>query len=172
MNSETQPQCHEFWLRKYPEEYGGSENIGIFRVAIGDLIDAFQRETYKPPEGSHSPDFWNKSGSIGFMDFSIEKQLVPKVGANPYPDSNHEYSYEDCEEIEALKLQTIGIEPEYRRKGYARLLTQRLVEIASERGLVAIVADMIENPAMREWAIKLGCVPYDGGMRAVIRIER
>src|SRR3989344_3617683 len=150
MSKEGELERHEFWIKKYPDEYQDPETTGFYRVALGELIDASQRQTYGPPEGSHSPDFWNKSGSIGFMDVTVRKEFVPKVDAKPYSEDRHDYLMRDCEEKEVLVIATVGIEPEHRGKGFARLLKQRAEEIASEWGLDTIVADMIENPIMRE----------------------
>lgn len=63
MSKEGQLQQSEFWLKKYP---GASENdpdgsLGIYRVALGCLIDGDLRQTYTPREGSNSPDFWNQT---------------------------------------------------------------------------------------------------------------
>lgn len=178
MNKEIQPQRHEFWLRKYSERYEGiDETLPVYRVALGELIDASQRKTFDPSGGLDSlsvppnADLWNKSGAVGFMDIKVERQIVPKEGAVPYPGVEHEYLMQDCEEKETLVITRVGIEPEYQKKGYARLLAQRAAEIASEWRLDTIVADMIENPVVKDWATRLGGVLYDGGSRAVIRIR-
>lgn len=140
-------------------------------LALGELIDATQRETFPPnPDAEYEPDMWNKSGSIGFMDIRRKIQSVPKEGAKPHP--NEEHQYDDHEEIEALTINKIGIEPEYQGKGHARFLKQRVEEIALEWGLDTIVSDMIINPLMRDYNARLGYILYDGGRMAVKRLKQ
>lgn len=168
-----QIQKHEFWLKKFPDKFGVApiENrTNIYRVALGELMDASQREVYRPnknSEGLAALDFWNKSGSIGFMDLTIRDEFVPKECAIPYKDQ--EYLDADCENVRALIISRIGIEPQYQRMGHARLLKQRAEEIAAEWGLDAIVSEQIDNPIMREFNKRLGYTLYDA-VKAVKRI--
>ncbi|MBI2656860.1 GNAT family N-acetyltransferase [Candidatus Woesearchaeota archaeon] len=155
---------HEFWLKDYPTR---GKNQSVYRVALGELIEATERKTFPP--GWKSPDHGNKSGSIGFMDLTIREQFVPKEGASPY--RNHEYLMRDCERVRTLTILTIGIEQKYWGKGYARLLKQRAEEITREWGLDTIVADMIENPIMRDFNVRRGYQLYDGTLRAVKRLK-
>lgn len=179
MIKEEQPKCHEFWLKKYPDSLDGnpSEQLNIYRVALGELVEARGRQTFCPPEGSHSPDFCNKSGSLGFMDITVRDETVPKEGATPYPNPNqnpyleYEYPWDECEIRKALVVLTVGIEPDHRRNGFARLLKQKAEEIAYAWGLDTIVANMIESPIMRELNTKLGYILYDRGMSAVKRLQ-
>jgi len=179
MTKEVQPKCHEFWLKKFPDSANGdpNERLDIYRVALGKLIEARERQTYQPKDGSHSPDFWNKSGSFGFMDITVRDESVPKEGALTYPnpDQNpyleYQYPWDECEIRKALVILTIGIEPDHRRNGFARLLKQKAEEIASAWDIDTIVANMIENPIMRELNTKLGYIPYDRGMNAVKRLQ-
>ena len=166
-----QPPRQEFWLKAGREEYGWdpAKTLPIYRVALGELIDATQRETFPPPKGSHVPDFWNKSGSIGFMDLTVKDELVPKDDATPYKDQ--EYLNADCENVRALVISKIGIETGYQRRGYARLLKQRAEEIATEWGLEVIVSEQIDNPIMREFNIRLGYTLFDR-VKAVKRIKK
>ena len=166
---------HEFWLKNFSDKFQipyDKNKSNIYRVALGDLIDATERKVYPPnrdSEGTSALDLWNKSGSIGFMDLTIRKEFVPKEGTKPY--KRQEYLDADCENVNALIISKIGIEPEYTRKGYARLLKQRAEEIAREWGLVAIVSDQIDNPVMRDFNARLGYTLYDP-LKAVKRIKR
>lgn len=112
MPKEGQPEFHEFWLKMYPDSPDGdpNERLDCYRVALGELIEARNRQTYRPPDGSHSPDFWNKSGSVGFTDITVRDELIPKEGAIPYPNpyqsfsSDHVYLPEQCETARALVI--------------------------------------------------------------------
>ncbi|MBI3027068.1 hypothetical protein HYY70_03055 [Candidatus Woesearchaeota archaeon] len=89
---------HEFWLKAGREGYGWNpkKTLPIYRVALGELIDATKRSMFLPPPNSHDPDFWNKSGSIGFMDLTVKTREVPKEGAQPIPnpDQNPYWEHE------------------------------------------------------------------------------
>lgn len=175
-------QRHEFWLKdhewsgKYGQPAPGEDRI-IYRLALRELIDASERTVFKPPWGSHSQDFWNKSGSVGFMDLSVRDVLVPKEGAVPYPNPNSspyledDYSYEACEIRRVLMILVTGIEPEYRRRGYAGQLRLRAEEIAREWGLDTLVADHIENPDSRKAMVRLGYQLFDHGLSGVKRLR-
>lgn len=169
MTKEGQPASSGFWLDKYSNY--GHEKLKTYRVILGDPIDAKDRETFKPPKGSMSPDFWNKSGSIGFMDISVSKGYVPKQDAESYLNPNneveHEYPWEFMQLKEYLSIEAIGIEPAFRRKGYAKFLMQRAEEIALEWGLETVVAKDIENPVMMELNQRLGYKLFEGGTNAV-----
>lgn len=173
-------EFHEFWLKAGREEHGWNpkETLPIYRVALGELIDATQRKTYPPVEGSKDPNFWNKSGSIGFMDLRVKTQLVPRDGARPYPNPSqnpfleHEFLMEDYEERETLTIEVMGVEPENRGQSYARFLKKRAEEIALEWGLDIIVAEMIDNRKIRNIARRYGFQLYDGGSNAVKRLNQ
>lgn len=167
---EKQPQRHEFWL---PDLILGDRDK-IYRIALGKLINASERETFKP--GGKDFNFSTKSGSIGFIDVVIRQERIPKEDALPYPNPNgirsleHVYSASDYETKKTIVILTIGIEPHHRKKGFARLLKQRVEEIALTWGLDTIVADQIENPVMKELNIKLGYTLFDNGRKAVKRL--
>jgi len=170
---------HEFWLTDYLIR--GRDNIfsPVYRVVLGELINAEDRKTFRPHEKSH--DRGTKSGSIGFMDLTTIEELVPKECArlypNPYenPDFEHRYLDEDHECARALTILTIGIEPEYRGRNYAsyaRLLKQRAEELALEWGLDTIVVDRIENPKIEKAIVRLGYTLYNyDARRAVKRLK-
>ncbi|MBI3027069.1 GNAT family N-acetyltransferase [Candidatus Woesearchaeota archaeon] len=80
------------------------------------------------------------------------------------------YRWRDLEERQTLTVERIGIEPAYRRQGHARFLKKKAEEIALEFGLDTVVAEMIENPIMKELNVKLGYTLYDRGHRAVKRL--
>ncbi len=167
---------HEFYLQKFSDDFCRrldyeNENLEIYRVALGDLIPARERETYPPSYGSKSPDLWNPSGSVGFMDLKIDKKRVPKIGAHPLANFDYLYASTDCEVVTALIIQTIGIEPAYRRMGYGTFLKRRAEEIALKWGLDILVADTVENPIMRRLNEALGYILYDEGMYAVKRLN-
>ncbi len=171
---ENGPSVHEFWLKKYPDS-DPSEHIGIYRVALGSLIDATQRRTYKPPRDSKNPNLWNKSGSIGFMDLSIKDTSVPKEGAEPIPNPENlyflSYQYAEFEKVRALVVHVIGIEPEHRRRGHARFLLDRAEEIAAEQELNVIALGNIENPIMGDFSASLGYTLFNCGREAVKRLK-
>jgi len=150
---------HEFWLINYPT-FG--ENREVYRIALGRLIKAEDRETFKP--GCKSPDLENKSGSIGFMDLRVMEKYILKEVAN-------DRDYENYETKKVLIILAIGIEPSHRGRGYARELEKRAEEIALEWGLDTIVADSIENPIMESFMVRLGYQLYDNGFRAVKRLK-
>lgn len=104
------------------------------------------------------------------MDVTVRDEYVPKEGAVPFPNLDH--MYVDCESIKALVVLTVGIEPEYRGKGFARMLKQRAEDLAVEWGLTAVVASMIENPIMRELNTKMGYALYERGTYAVKRLSK
>lgn len=162
-------------IKSIPPDSTPHEVLDTYRVALGELMDAKDRETYRPRDGSKSPDFWNKSGSVGFMDITVRNEFVPKVDAEPFPNPDQnpyfDHIYTDCETTRALVILTVGIEPQYRGNGYARLLKQRAEEIAFEWGLQAIVACMIENPIMKALNTKMGYTLYERGSYAVKRLS-
>lgn len=179
MPKEGQPKCHEFWLRKYPDspDDDPNERLDTYRVALGELIEARERQTYRPPDGSHSPDFWNKSGSIGFMNIAVRNELVPKEGATPYPNPNqsphleHVYPHDQCETTSALVVLVIGVEPPYRGDiCYVTTLYKRVEELALEWRLNTIVVSQIENRGVKRILPKIGYALYNNGQNAVKRL--
>lgn len=155
---------HEFWLQDFPRQ---GDNHEVYRVALGGLMPATERVTFKP--GEKSPDLHNQSGSIGFMDVAVRNQYVPKEGAKPVPNFGDQYT--DNEVIRALTILDIAIEPPFRERGYARLLQQRAEELALEWELNTVVSEMLLNPIMRGLTYRLGYMLYDGGMKAVKRLK-
>lgn len=153
-------EVHEFWMKGYPRRW--DDNV-VYRVALGELIDAPERKTYKPQEDSNSGEWGNKTGSIGFMDVMVKEELVPKEGMDDF----------DCdyENVRALTILTVGIEPEHMQKGYARFLKKRAEEIAKEWNLYIVVSDMIENPIMRDFDARLGYQLYNDGFCAIKRLN-
>jgi ribosomal protein S18 acetylase RimI-like enzyme len=172
--AEKLPQVHEFWLKRYRDS-DPSEHIDMYRVALGDLIDATERKTYKPPRDSKSEDFWNKSGSIGYMDVSVKDVSIPKEGTEPIPNPDNlyilSYQYTEFDRVKALVIHVIGIEPEYRRRGHARFLIHRAENIALEQEVNAITLDSIDNPIMGEFSTKVGYTLFDCGRSAVKRLK-
>jgi len=171
-------ETHEFWLKKYPEKYNygtpfSEETLPIYRVALGELIDATQRKTYPLDllSSLDNPNFWNKSGSIGFMDLTKRKHSIPIEGARQFLDMEYDFLAVHCEEVETLTIAMIGIEEAHRRKGHARFLKKRAEEIASEWGLDFIVAEMIQNDIMRAYNARLGYQLFDNGSTAVKRLK-
>lgn len=161
----------EFWY--YP--FQGKSNE-VYRVALGELIDATDRETFRP-DAMMGRDRHTKSGSIGFMDVVVRDQFVPREGARPMPNPHRspylrfQYASQDCEIVRALTIFDIGIEPQYRRQGYATLLKKRAEELAVEWGLEVVVSETINNPIIRGLNRKLGYTLYDRGMKAVKRLK-
>lgn len=165
-------ESHEFWL---PDLDDPRKSSGVYRVTLGELIDATQRKTFTPHEGN--PECRNKSGSIGFMNVKIEDELVPKVGAKPFPNPSRRsylaglYDGEDYEFIRALVINDIAIEPPYRKQGYATHLKKRAEELAREWGLTAVVSPYLQSPRMRRISKKLGYTLYDRENKAVKRLN-
>lgn len=172
-------EVHEFWLKAHRGIYGQDPNktLPIYRVALGQLIDATQRKTFSPYPGSNDHNLWNKSGSIGFMDLTRRVLEVPNEGAHPLSNPSRSryleylYSWRDLEKRDALIIEMIGIEPKYRRQGYARFLKRRVEEIALEWGLDTVVSILIQNVKMRKFNIELGYRLFDNGVRAVKRLK-
>lgn len=168
MQAEKEPAKHEFWLKKYPPTFNDPEATGTFRVALGELMDGVHRQVYKTAFG---PDLWNQTGSIGFMDVRLSTVGIPKLGAKLYNGSEYEYDWGDYESVDALVVETIGIEPEYRLRGYARLLKLRAEELAKGWCLNFVVSTSLYNPIMMDLSEKLGYVLFERGRRGVKRLE-
>lgn len=174
MSKEGQPPRHEFWLMKHPLDSDENERSKIYRVALGDLIDARDRQTFPPPKRSYDINLWNKSGSIGYMDLKVGVESVPKKGAKPY--RGNQYSYSDCENMKVLMIWEMGIEPPYRgHLAYLGIFHQRATEIAREWDLDTIVLKMIQNPKLEQVVPRVGYTLYEddgGGSSAVKRLEK
>lgn len=177
-DTEAQPKKHEFWLKMYPDSPDNyrPESTGRFRIALGELIEARDRKTFPPmPDGPSNPDLWNKSGQIGFLGLTIANKSVPKADALPVANPSGtpilQYLYTDHEKRRVVEVLDVGIEPEYRRKGYGTLLMQRVEEIALEHGIDTIVTSEIQSGPMRDLNIKLGYTLFDGGRFAVKRLN-
>ena len=181
MNREAEPIRREFWLQKYRRGYGFNEDLPIYRVALGNLIDATARETFPvgypmslPPQLAH--ELWSKSGSIGFMDVTNKEVSIPKEDAIPQSSPVYEDIYDphNCERRRALVIQKIGIELEYQERGYARLLVQRAADLARGWGIDTIVFEQIQNKKVRRWVTRLGGTLYridsEGYLMGVIRM--
>jgi len=73
------------------------------------------------------------------MDVSVKDQWVPNENAVPFPNPNNspflenQYLRTEGELKKTLTIHTIGIKPQYREKGYARLLAQRAAAIAKAK---------------------------------------
>jgi len=165
MNQEnTELEVHEFYLKS---EYGMEENkriTRIYRVALGQLIEARERETFNTTKNPRHYDNWNQSGSIGYMDVEVSEQKIPKEG--------HEKDYPlDCEKRLSLEIRDIAIEPQYRRKGYAKFLKQKAEELALKWGLDVIVSPWVTNPIIKELNVKLGYKMYDKERKFVKRLK-
>lgn len=156
---------HEFYLR----------DSKVYRVALGDLIPAAKRKTFRPLD-PWNPERRNQTGSIGFMDVKVEDQLVPKVGAKPRPNPSRRmhsaglYSLDDCEYTKALVINDIAIEPTHRKQGYATRLKQRAEELAREWELEAVVSPYLQSARMKRISKRLGYILYDGGRKAIKRL--
>lgn len=156
---------HEFYLK----------DSKVYRVALGDLIPAAERTTFRPRD-EWNPERRNQTGSIGFMDVIIDDQQVPKIGTKPFPNPTRKrhssgiYAGEDYETIRALIINDIAIEHDYRKQGYATLLKQRAEELAREWGLEAVVSPFLWSPRMRRISRKLGYTLYEGERKAVKRL--
>jgi GNAT superfamily N-acetyltransferase len=160
----------EFWLE------GPPRLKGAYRVALGELMDAAGREAFNPRKvRTTSYELGGKSGSAGYMDVRKSMEHVPKEGADEY----NLFNYED---VEALLILEVGIEPAYQRKGYGTLLVKRAEEIAQEWGLVTVVIDNIimdEAPygraegssVMGHIAAGLGYRLFEDGTMAVKRLK-
>src|SRR3989344_6554604 len=165
-------EVHEFWLNKYSKVcFKSDETLPIYGVALGSLINATDRKTYPPIPYSSSPDFWNKSGSIGFMDLKVYDVIVPIDGARPLRGVKFEFLPTDYEEKKALVIEMIGIEPDHMRKGYTRFLKWMAEEIAVEWGLDTVGSILIRNSLMKDFNVRLGYQLFNRGSRAVKRLK-
>lgn len=144
-------QLHQFWLSD-----SSGKNTGIYRVAIGDLIKASERETITPAEMDFR--YHTLSGSIGFVDVTIREEHIP------------EGDHGECK-IKSLVVLDLGIEPKYKGRGYARVLERRIEELAEDWGLDTVVGEMIENKALRRVLQRRGYVLYNNGLNAVKRLR-
>ncbi len=175
MTSATTPEMHEFWLRDYPTR---GENKKWYRLALGELIPAEQRKTFRVNWGD--PNYGNFTGSVGFMDVAIREESIPKEGAVPLLRSHYGepelypwIHWNDTEPVNALTLLVIGIEPQYQGNlSYLRAFQQRAETLAKEWGLDVLVADTIQNVPLRKVLIRQGFILYDNGLRAVKRLKR
>ncbi|TAL48303.1 GNAT family N-acetyltransferase, partial [archaeon] len=114
----------------------------VYRVALGKLIPARERKTFRPVYFAEH----DKTGSVGFMDVVIRYWELPKHGSD----------WSERERVKTLTLLSIGIEPQYRGRGFARFLKQRAEQIAREWDLDVVVGDNIQNPIMIELNRKMG----------------
>ena len=176
MSSMLNEQMHEFWLEDYPVPGRYHE---FYRLALGELIDATERQTFKP--GWKHPDLHTKSGSIGFMDLAVREQSIPKERAIPYPNPNnspyleHVFASSEYERRKALTILVVGIEPAHRGVGRVKPLLstfyQRVEELAVDWELDTIVIEMIQSHGVRKTLPKVGFTLYDRGNNAVKRLN-
>jgi GNAT superfamily N-acetyltransferase len=139
-------EIHEFWL-------GGLEaHKRIYRVALGELMDEKERAELKGRPYRQ----WgtNKTGSVGFMDLSTRHHLVPRHMAEDRDILNYE-------DVEALTIEDMGIEPGHEWKGYERLLHEMAEEIAARRDLDTIVYEGIYDPGMKDLCTRMGYMLFD-----------
>lgn len=127
--SSTGFPVHEFFLGD--STYVGSSPFGpLYRVALGDLMDSTQRQTF-PSEYGHS-----KTGTIGFMDVRRNTKYIPLAINEDYPNELTR---------EVLCVEQVGIEPQFRRQGHAAFLVRRAEELAREWELDIVYMTMIQG---------------------------
>lgn len=143
----TNIETHEFYLKDL-----NSDGKPIYRVALGNLINAKERKTFPPIFRDQEVN--DKSGSIGFMDVTIDKHPLPlETDSDMY------------ELTKALTILTIGIEPDYRGNGYAKMLQERAEELAIDWGLDVVLIEIITSGKIWKLTEKMGYhIVYDDCM--------
>jgi len=126
---------HEIqYIGEQPGTFYLPEGTGVVeRIIAGVPMSPWERQTY--PTGQE----WGWStGSIGFLNF---REINSQETGDTY-----------------LELELIGIEPQFRRKGYAKKLIRGVERIAQERGITRLILDdiRIDKRGMILLAEKLG----------------
>ncbi len=102
-------------------KYVGKGKADVERLILGQEISELERRVF--PRTCYNRTGL-PSGSMGFLDF--------------YEDSVFVEGYFVLER--ALKLSTLGIEPEYQGKGYGSLFLSEVESLAKKRGVPLLVA--------------------------------
>ncbi len=149
---------HEFYLKHYPTL---DETERVYRIALGKLINSEERKTFEP--GWKSPEFGNKTGSIGYLDVEFGDKFIPV-------DCSKGTDYSNMEHRDVLTILVVGIEPEYQKQGYGTQLINRAEEIASERRLDTLIVSWLEDEISRKLFTRLGYQLYEDGFYATKRL--
>ena len=132
--SPTGVAVHEFFLGD--STYVGPSPFGpLYRVTLGDLIDSTGRQTFPFQPHPELPRWDKKTGTVGFMDVRKNTKYIPLV------------TNEDSNELnqKVLCVEQVGIEPQYRRRGFATLLARRAEDLAREWGLNIVYMSVIQG---------------------------
>ena len=118
------------------KSYEGSIN----RLIIGKKINSnlSKMENFRPQYGF--------TGNIGYIDYQITMLDVPKTEAKENTTDHSDYI-----KMLTFRILIIGIEPEYRSKGYFSSVVEFIYNKARESKCQCIVFDTIENDKLKRY---------------------
>ena len=145
--SQRLPGINECYLNDIvtsePIYFGGKH---VYRVSLGRLMPS--EESCIHPANPHIEGHQTKTGSVGYMDLVFGQTQLLK----------HTNSEDDITVniVDAAIIKNLGIEPRYRRRGYAKYLLQKAERIAGRRGIEVIVAESVRTKEARELFDNMG----------------
>lgn len=129
---------YEFWLNYQ------MRGARICRVALGDLVDSRIRRTY-PVLNREDWENGNLTGKIGFMDLELVNEKIPN-GEDLDRGSS----------IRALVVTRIGIEGDYRGRGFSKLLLSRAEEMVCDEESPVLFVENIQSSRLINHLSKKG----------------
>lgn len=112
----------------------------VKRIFLGDPIPTKERETFSVNDNT-------LSGSIGFLDYQIRFQEIPKN--------------DGLVNTEVLMIHIVGIEPNYKRKNYGEKLVSRAEEIARNNHIDYVTGGILVNQQSQDFMSSLGYELYN-----------
>ncbi len=120
----------------------------VHRLILGEKMSAGESKVQPKPQ-------YSITGTIGFMDFTVQEIGVPKRDA---PEKLR--SSEDFVKVKSFIILMVGIEPRYRSKRYFPFMVQLAEKMARKLGCQCIVYHTIKNEKVLAWAMKYGFRPF------------
>ena len=132
-------------IRAVPDQYGDVRSFYHSRIDAmeGSVVYVgWQKDIYPAPE------FLEGSISRGELYIVLEAdQIVGAMVCNH--DSNESYPGSvwqiEAKGDEVLLIHALGVHPDHARKGYAKAMVRKAIELARETGMKAIRLDVLEN---------------------------
>jgi len=132
-------------IKAVPDQY---EDVRSFYHSLIDAMEGsvvyvgWQKDIYPAPE------FLEGSISRGELYIVLEAdQIVGAMVCNH--DSNESYPGSvwqiEAKGDEVLLIHALGVHPDHARKGYAKAMVRKAIELARETGMKAIRLDVLEN---------------------------